>query len=543
MSDRPVPHVWAYAVATSWAILPERLPVIMEIAARENLDIEAVAARLGHDLDNARAATIRDGVAIIPIEGTIFPRAGLFAQISGGVSTDEIAQDLATALDNPTVTGIVLAVDSPGGDVNGIAETAAMIRAATARKPIVAYVRDLGASAAYWIAAAADEVVVASTALVGSIGIVGTVADPSKQTTRSIEFVSSQSPHKRPDPTTQAGGARIQARVDELADLFIADVARYRGVTPETVAADFGQGDVLVGQRAVGAGLADRVGSFEGVVAELQARAREPRRISGGGRMAAQAQGGSMPEQTRMQRFMAWLGGEGDDSAFAAANIAASGQPSPATAPVAAAAGGVPITYDPTMPRGVVAESPGGGIVVAPVGADHEKELMRAEIERLRAAEATRQRASIDTAAQAFAEAEIRAGRALPAEQDALVAAYADAATDDADHPRAEGRPTRVAALVERQGARPAHGLTREMVPVRAQGDGTLTVLDNPRATRQEGDPAPMTPERWRSLYAHTATGKAILAEHGIPATGDLSAAHREILTAIIQQKGLAPAQ
>jgi ClpP class serine protease len=230
MSERPVPHVWQAAVATCWAMLPEKLPVIFEVAARENLDIEAVAAKLGRPLDNARTVTLRpDGVAVIPIEGVIFPRASLFAAISGGVSADELAQDLATALDDPGVSGILLSVDSPGGDVNGVAEVAAMIRDGTARKPIVAYVRDLGASAAYWLAAAADEVAVASTALVGSIGIIGTVADPTKQSARSIEFISSQSPHKRPDPTTQAGGARIQARVDDLAAIFIADVARYRG--------------------------------------------------------------------------------------------------------------------------------------------------------------------------------------------------------------------------------------------------------------------------------------------------------------------------
>jgi ClpP class serine protease len=191
-----------------------------------------------------------------------------------------------------------------------VAEVAAMIRAGTARKPIVAYVRDLGASAAYWLASAADEVAVASTALVGSIGVIGTVADPTKQSSRSIEFVSSQSPHKRPDPTTQAGGARIQARVDDLAAIFIADVARYRGVTPETVAADFGQGDVLIGQAAVDAGLADRVGSFEDEVRRLQQRAREPRRIGTSGRVAAQ--GGSMAEQGFWARFFGGLGQQMD---------------------------------------------------------------------------------------------------------------------------------------------------------------------------------------------------------------------------------------
>jgi signal peptide peptidase SppA len=521
MSERPAPHVWAYAVATSWAILPERLPAIFEIAARENLDLEAVAAKLGRPLDNARAATVRDGIAVIPVEGTIFPRASLFAQISGGVAADEIARDLRAALDDPGVAGIVLNVDSPGGDVNGVAEVAAMIHAARDRKPIVAYVRDLGASAAYWLACAASEVVVASTALVGSIGIVGTVADPTKQTTRSIEFVSSQSPLKRADPTTQAGAGRIQARVDELAALFIADVAAYRGVTPERVAADFGQGDVLVGQKAVDAGLADRVGSFEGVIAELQAKAREPRRMMGGGRMAAQ--GGHMTQdQGRFQRFMAWLGGEGDDSAFAAANIAAAGPPTPPEAPVAVTMGSEPAHTVAT--------------VAFTDAHDPEIERLRAQVARLEAAAA-------QDAAVAWAGGEVAASRAVPAEFDALVESYATASADDAAHPRAEGQPSRVAQLAARQAARPRHSLTQELVPVRVTPEGGATVLDPQATTEAEGAPRPMAVVGYRDYLAATGTGRRILSEHGIPATGDLTAAQHETLAGQMRQKGLAVAR
>jgi capsid assembly protease len=503
VSERPAPHVWQAAVAASWAILPEKLPVIFEIAARENLDIEAVAARLGRPLDNTRAVTLRpDGVAIIPIEGVIFPRASLFAAISGGVSADELATDLATALDDPGVSGILLSVDSPGGDVNGVAEVAAMIRAGTARKPIVAYVRDLGASAAYWLASAADEVTVASTALVGSIGIIGTVADPSKQSARSIEFVSSQSPHKRPDPTTQAGGARIQARVDDLAAIFIGDVARYRGVTPETVAADFGQGDVLVGQAAVDAGLADRVGSFEDEVRRLQARAREPRRDGISGRMAAQTAGGSMAEQTRMQRFMAWLGGEGDDSAFAAANIAASGDLGHAVA-------------DSETREATRVESG-----TRPTQPDPEVARLRAELAQLRDEQRTRAEAEMAARATAFADGLIRDGRALPVEREALIAAHTEAATDDLAHPRAEGQPSRVARLEERQAARPASGMLGELVPVQPNADGTLTPLANLDRTAFVADAdadAPLTLERRIQIMAMTDLGRAELRRQGIP--------------------------
>ncbi len=144
-----------------------------------------------------------------------------------------------------------------------------MIRAASARKPIFAYVDDLGASAGYWLASATDRIVVAPTAILGSIGVVSALRDPSKTNSKEVEFVSSQSPKKSIDVSTESGRAQVQEIVDALAAVFVGDVARYRGVSPDTVLADFGQGGVFVGQAAVDAGLADAVGSFEQTLADL----------------------------------------------------------------------------------------------------------------------------------------------------------------------------------------------------------------------------------------------------------------------------------
>lgn len=482
MSERAVPRVWQYATTTAWAILPEKLPGIFEIAARENLDLEAVAAKLGRQLDNSRATTVRDGVAIIPIEGVIFPRASLFAAISGGVAADDLAADLHQALADAAIHSIALLVDSPGGDVNGVAEVASMIFDARAQKPIAAYVRDLGASAAYWLAAAAGEVVVASTALVGSIGIVGTVADPTKQTSRSIEFVSSQSPHKRPDPTTERGGARIQARVDELASIFIADVARFRGVSPETVAADFGQGDLLVGQAAVDAGLADRVGSFEGVIAGLQQEARNPRRTMTGGHMAGQG------NQGFWAKVFGLMGEQMDaEAAFTPAVLAASG-PEP-----------VALTTLTAAPDAAMSD---------------EIARLRTEVARLQANEALAVSARLSAEATAFAERLIVAGRALPVEQDHLAALYRQLAADDAAHGAivaADGTSTtRVATLSAWQDARPTSALLGDAVPVGRPG---LTLVAN-QETTQFGEPerGPLTAEEEERVLSLTESGRAALA-------------------------------
>src|SRR5262249_42337824 len=159
--------------------------------------------------------------------------------ISGGASVDALARDFNQALNDPSIRAIVLNVDSPGGEVTGISELAEMIFAARPRKRVVAYVGGMGASAAYWIASAATEIIADATALVGSIGIVAAVPNPEKRSARDVEFVSSQSPRKRPNPNTESGKSQIQVMVDDLAAVFISAVAKYRAVSANTVLEKF----------------------------------------------------------------------------------------------------------------------------------------------------------------------------------------------------------------------------------------------------------------------------------------------------------------
>ena len=257
-----------------WAITRETMETIIDIAHRDNESPQAVAAKLGRELENTYDAEIRDGVAILSVTGPLFRYANLFTAISGATSYDILARDFNAALENPQVRSILLNIDSPGGEASGVSEFADMIAQARDRKPVVAYVGGMGASAAYWLAAATSEIVVNDTAMLGSIGVVLGIEDSrerdAKNGVRRMEIVSAVSPYKRTDPASDEGRSRLQARVDALADVFVGKVAAYRGVTRDTVAQEFGQGDVFVGQAAVDAGLADRVGSFEAVLAEMQ---------------------------------------------------------------------------------------------------------------------------------------------------------------------------------------------------------------------------------------------------------------------------------
>lgn len=271
-------NAFELAADRPWLMLPESLDTLMSIANREG-NPEALEARLGRELDNAQSVSMRGDVAVIPVTGPIFRYANLFTRISGATSTQVLATDIQAALDSPKVRSIVLNIDSPGGEANGISELSDMIYAGRSKKKIVAYVGGTGASAAYWIASAASEVVVDSTAIIGSIGVVLNVSiSKEKEGAQSYEIVSSNAPNKRPNIATEEGRAKVAETIDALAEVFASTVARNLGVDAESVPAMGDHGGLRVGAAAVEAGLAHRLGSLESVIAELAGSASNPPR-------------------------------------------------------------------------------------------------------------------------------------------------------------------------------------------------------------------------------------------------------------------------
>ena len=192
-----------------------------------------------------------------------------------------LRRDLQVALDDKDIRAIAIRIDSPGGEANGCDELARAIYEARGKKPIWSYVSGMACSGGYWLASATDRIVVSDLAVLGSIGVTISVRDTSRRDANSgiekIEFVSSQSPGKRPDVATEGGRARMQKMVDDLAGVFVRDVAKYRGVSEQIVIEKFGNGGVEVGAKAVKAGMADEVGDFE---AMLKTLSRKPAPLS-----------------------------------------------------------------------------------------------------------------------------------------------------------------------------------------------------------------------------------------------------------------------
>lgn len=268
-------------LAAPWAIQPNRLLEIQAIYAAhvrgEKVDIAAVEARLGKPLNNERRAyEVKDGVAILSMEGVLAKRMNLFGAISGGTSTQLLQQDLQAALSDSSVHSIVLAIDSPGGTVDGTQLFSDAVFSAREQKPIVAWATGTMASAAYWSGSAARSVYIAdATTAVGSIGVVTSHVDVSAaETARGIKTTEiTAGRYKRIasqyGPLSDEGRQSIQDQLDYLYSLFVGAVAKHRGVNEEKVVADMADGRMFTGQQAVDAGLVDGIMTLDALVAQL----------------------------------------------------------------------------------------------------------------------------------------------------------------------------------------------------------------------------------------------------------------------------------
>ena len=210
----------------------------------------------------------RDGeLAVVGVSGPLAQRAWSCWMFSGD-GYDAIVQRAAAAFNDRDTRGVVLRLDSPGGEVAGCFEAVRSLRAMArdAGKPLVAYVDELACSAAYALACAADEVVLPDTGLVGSIGVIMTVESYAEALAAegvSVALITSGAAKADGHPAVALSDdarARLQADVDQLAQVFAGEVAAARPLDAKAVLALDAR--TFLGASAVSAGLADHVGPF-----------------------------------------------------------------------------------------------------------------------------------------------------------------------------------------------------------------------------------------------------------------------------------------
>jgi HK97 family phage prohead protease len=269
----------AQAVGDSvWAIHPAALVTILQIIGERRAGYrpteEEIRDRIG---TRAEAAEREPGpVAVIPINGPIFPKANLMTEMSGATSLEQVRAQFRDAVADENTAAIVLDIDSPGGVVDLVPEFAAEIRDARGAKPIVAVANAMAASAAYWIATAADELVVTPSGDVGSIGVWSAHADISKleekagiKTTlvSAGKYKTERNPY---EPLSDEAQAEMQRKTDAYYAMFVAAVAKGRDVPVKTVRTGFGEGRMVLAEDAVARGMADRVGTLDQTITRLE---------------------------------------------------------------------------------------------------------------------------------------------------------------------------------------------------------------------------------------------------------------------------------
>ena len=274
-------HVQRAVSGRPWFTTPEQLAAIAEIVQLRidggRLSVDEVEQRLEAAAANQGPRAGRGGaaVAVMPVYGTIFPRASLFTLMSGGASVDQLRATFREAMADDSVSALVMEFDSPGGQVDGIEELAAEIRDSRGRKPIVAIANTLMASAAYYLAAQADEIVASPSSLVGSIGVVYVHTDQSRKldaegiTPTIIAIPKAKWEGSSLEPLSDDARAHLEQTAGDYYGQFVNAVAKGRGVSVETVRSGYGEGRVLTAKRALSAGMVDRVETLDDTIRRL----------------------------------------------------------------------------------------------------------------------------------------------------------------------------------------------------------------------------------------------------------------------------------
>ena len=288
-----LPHLASRLFGTPLLVHRAKLDVILAVLG-DRLSIQPPAADLA--LPGPRnLPTGTPGIAVIPVHGTLVKRTAGLDAASGLTSYPELAAMLESALADPPIAGILLDIDSPGGEASGSFELARRVREASAVKPVWAVANDAAYSAAYAIGSAANRLIVSETGGVGSIGVIALHIDQSvKDANDGYRFTAVTagthkndfSPHQ---PLTDEAKAELQAEVDRLYGLFLEHVASMRTLATDDVRST--EAGLYFGANAIAAGLADAVGTFESVLTDfslfLSSRSRKSPQARAGTRTEA----------------------------------------------------------------------------------------------------------------------------------------------------------------------------------------------------------------------------------------------------------------
>lgn len=241
------------------------------------MDAAAYGASSSEDEEPSRLLSKQGDVGVISISGALVPGAPWYAKYANVTGYGEIRQALVEAATDPEIGAILLDINSGGGAVNGVTDTADLIRNIdTNVKPVHTYSDGMMASAAYWTGSSARRMDIGKVAEAGSIGVITVHQEMTKMmerigitptVMRAGEFKALGHPM---EALTDKAKATIQGQLDQMYRMFVGHVADRRGMSYEATDAQMAQGRVFIGDRAVAAGLVDGVSNFDAVITRIQ---------------------------------------------------------------------------------------------------------------------------------------------------------------------------------------------------------------------------------------------------------------------------------
>jgi signal peptide peptidase SppA len=310
-------HIIAACAGETWALQREKLEALVAFLALKERGGDADMAFVAPPPPAMPGRGPGDGgtIAILPVYGVLAQRMNMLTNISGGTSMQMLGAAFRDARADPNVKAIVLEFDSAGGTVAGTQELADQVVAARGDKPIVAHINSLSASAAYWLASAADEIVVTPGGQAGSIGVYRLFQDVrgslDQQGIRPEIFRGGENKLRDSglEPLTDRARERIQSDVDQAYDRMVTSIAANRGISAATVRERYGAGDMFGAGDLLSRGMVDRIATYEATLESLGASPFNPTMNANLAARTEQRRADAEAAVQRMRMDLAGVGG------------------------------------------------------------------------------------------------------------------------------------------------------------------------------------------------------------------------------------------
>ncbi|WP_429169479.1 S49 family peptidase [Aeromonas hydrophila] len=238
--------------------------------------VEQNAASFSERGARSRSYALVDGIAVLPISGTLAHKWGGLQPSCGVTGYDGIQARMNQALADPEVRGILLDTDTGGGGVAGAFDCTDIIARANKIKPVWSLCYDMHCSAGQLLVSGAGRRLITQTGIAGSIGVVIAHMDVSemlKQTGRKVTLIHAGSNKVDGNPyeaLPERVRAKLQADVEATRLRFANTVSRHTGLSVDRILAQ--EAGTFEGQAAIEQGLADELVNGADAVAVMAER-------------------------------------------------------------------------------------------------------------------------------------------------------------------------------------------------------------------------------------------------------------------------------